>query len=64
MLYNGIIRCHGNMYVTFIDVCFCNVHIIGPIYVRANFEINRYSDEFITYAASGPFYWMRMSNEI
>ena len=32
MLYNGIFRCHGNIcYVTFIDVCFCNVHIIGTI---------------------------------
>ena len=42
MLYNEIFRCHGNICcVTFIDVYFCNVHIIGPINVYANFEISR-----------------------
>ena len=38
-------------YVTFIDVCFCNIHIIGTINVCTNFEINRYNiDEFRKYA--------------
>ena len=50
MLYNGIY--HGNIcYATFIDVRFCNVHIIGPINVCTNFEINRYNiDEFRKHA--------------
>ena len=52
MLYNGIFRCHGNIcYVTFIDVCFCNVHFLVPINVCVNFEINRYNiDEFRKHA--------------
>ena len=38
-------------YVTFIDVCSCNVNSIGTINVCANFEINRYNiDEFREYA--------------
>ena len=47
IFYNGIFRCHGNIcYVTFIDVCFCNVYI-GPINMCTNFYINRYNiDEF------------------
>ena len=52
MLYNGVFGCHGNIcYVTFIDVCFCNVYIIGSINAYTNFEINRYNiDEFRKYA--------------
>ena len=52
MLYNGIFRCHGNIcHFTFIDVCFCNVHIIGPINVCTNRKINLYNiDEFRKYA--------------
>ena len=48
MLYNGIFCCLGNKcYVTFIDVCFCNVYIIVPVNVCTNFEINHYNiDEF------------------
>ena len=39
------------MCITFIDVRFCNVHIIGPINVCTNFETKRYNiDEFIKYA--------------
>ena len=44
--------CHGNTCcVTFIDVCFCNAHIIGPLNVCTNFEINWYNiDKFRKYS--------------
>ena len=65
MLYNGIFRCHGNIcYVTFIDVYFCTVHIIGPINVCTNFEISRYNiDEFIKYTNIVCFIWRHMTQK-
>ena len=52
MLYNGIFSCHGNIcYVSLINEFFCKVHIIGPVNVCANFEINQYRiDEFRKHA--------------
>ena len=52
MFYNGIFSCHGNIcYVSWTNVLFCNVHIIGKMNVCTNFEINRYTiDEFRKHA--------------
>ena len=63
ILYNGIFRCHGNLCnVTFIEVCFCNVHIIGPINVCTNFEINRYNiDEIRKYTKIVCFVWRHVT---
>ena len=37
MLYNGVLRCHGNKcYVILIDAVLCMVHSIGPINVCTN----------------------------
>ena len=42
MLYNGGVRCHGNVgYIFLIDVMFCKVHRIGPINMCVHFERNR-----------------------
>ena len=44
VVYNGVFRCHGNM---FCYIYRCKVHNIGPINVCTNFDINRYKlDEF------------------
>ena len=41
MLYNGDIRCHGNVcYVFRINAIFCKVHRIGPSNMCVNFEKN------------------------
>ena len=52
ILYNGVFGCHGNTcYVIFIGVVSCMIHIICPINVCTDFEINRYKiDEVRKYA--------------
>ena len=42
ILYNGGVRCHGNVgYIFLIDAMFCKVHRICPRNMCVNFERNR-----------------------
>ena len=48
---NVIFCCHGNICCAIlITSFFCKVHSVDPINVCANFEINRYTDDFRVHA--------------
>ena len=60
----GYVVAMETCYVTFIDVCFCNVNNIGTLNVCANFEINRYNiDEFREYAKIVCFIWRHVTKK-
>ena len=57
ILYNGVFGCHGNTrHVIFIGAVFCMIHVICPINVCTNIEINRYKIDQVRKYAKIVFY--------